>query len=797
VDPLGSVFEPPDEGQSPTDVAVKYLGSLMGLSGMEAAGIYLRDELSGKMAPLAICGSPNAATVAVWSRLVSRTSKSRAPLDRGALVALPLKRPSLDGVLVVQGLGTNRKRAAMKRLLQTVASRTAMALNHARLAQKYAQKIIRIQQLEEVSQILNAPVGARETLRRALEAATTLVDAEAGALLLRDDQRGDLYFEEAVGDKRVLLKELRVQVGRGVAGLVARDGEPLVVNDAQQDPRVDPEIDKLTGFTTYSVLCVPIRVGPRILGVLEAVNKKQRRPFSKWDMVELGSLSHQMAIALENGRLFREYQSKIKRLQKTQEISAVLNSSLNQAEIRKRAIEAATVLMDAEAGSLLLLDEPAGELYFEVALGEKGEGVRQVRLKIGEGIAGHVAKTGQPIIVNDVQNDPRFAGYVDKRSGFVTRNMVCVPVKARETLLGVLQAINKQGGRAFGEEDLQDFVSFGHQVGIAIENANLYEEINRLFEGFISASVTAIESRDPTTSGHSERVARLTCGLARSIDHLEHGPFADVRFTADQMKEIRYAAVLHDFGKVGVRENILVKAQKLFPGDLQLLKARFDFIKRTLEARALRRKVDALLSGDRDAAAAVLAEADEELAARVAETDGILEFLLMCNQPTVLPKDGFERLHHIANMSYDALSGEQKPYLTPDEVMKLSIPRGSLTTEERVEIESHVTHTYRFLSTIPWTKTLKNVPIIAYGHHEKLDGTGYPRQVPGSTIPVQTRMMTISDIYDALTASDRPYKASVPPRKALDILENEVQHGKVDRDLFTIFVDAKIYTLTA
>ncbi|MGH7164567.1 MAG: HD domain-containing phosphohydrolase, partial [Nitrospiraceae bacterium] len=463
--------------------------------------------------------------------------------------------------------------------------------------------------------------------------------------------------------------------------------------------------------------------------------------------------------------------------------------------IRKRAIEAATVLMDAEAGSLLLLDEAANELYFEVALGEKGEGVREIRLKVGQGIAGYVAQTGEPVIINDVQHDPHFSPQADKKSGFLTRNMVCVPVKAREKPLGVLQAINKKHGAIFGQEDLQDFISLGHQVGIAIENANLYGEINRLFEGFISASVTAIESRDPTTSGHSGRVATLTCGLAEVVDRIDSGPYRDVTFDYDQMKEIRYAAVLHDFGKVGVREHILVKANKLFPGDLALLKARFDFIKRTLEVKALRRKVDILISGDRASTAAALAEVDEDLARQVAETEGILGFLVATNRPTVLQEGTFERLHDIARLSYESFEGP-RPILSSDEVLTLSISKGSLTPDERREIESHVTHTYRFLSTIPWTKSLKNIPLIAYGHHEKLDGTGYPRRVPGNVIPIQTRMMTVSDIYDALTASDRPYKSAVPPTQALEILEDEVKQGKVDADLLRIFIEAKVYLRT-
>ncbi len=481
-------------------------------------------------------------------------------------------------------------------------------------------------------------------------------------------------------------------------------------------------------------------------------------------------------------------------LSKFQEISALLNSSLDQAEIRKRAIDAATVLMEAEAGSLLLLDEEAGELYFEVALGDKGEAVRQFRLKLGEGIAGYVAKTGEPVIVNDVQHDPRFWRKADHKSGFVTRNMVCVPVKAREKLLGVLQAINRKNGGLFGEEDLQNFVALGHQVGIAIENANLYEEINRLFEGFISASVQAIESRDPTTSGHSNRVALLTCRLAQVVDRVDRGPYAAVRFNADQMKEIRYAAVLHDFGKVGVREHVLVKELKLYPGDVALLKARFDFIKRTLEVSTLRRKIEILQSRDRADATLELEELDRELSHRMKDIDVMYAFLMTCNRPNVLPAGGIERIREIARLRYDSFEGS-KPFLTTEEVTALSIPEGTLTPNERLQIESHVAHTFDFLSKIPWTKSLQNVPLIASHHHEKLDGTGYPWRSAGDQIPVQARMMTITDIYDALTASDRPYKAAVPTGQALEILGKKAAQGKIDSHLFELFVEAKVYRL--
>lgn len=482
-------------------------------------------------------------------------------------------------------------------------------------------------------------------------------------------------------------------------------------------------------------------------------------------------------------------------LRQFQEVSALLNSSLDPSEIRRRAIEAATVMMQAEAGSLLLLDESSGELYFDVAHGAKSASVRSVRLRLGQGIAGYVARTGESLIVNDVQHDSRFFHRADQRSGFETRNMVCVPVKAHAKIIGVLQAINKKGETLFTADDLQSFVALGHQVGIAIENANLYEEINQLFEGFITASVQAIESRDPSTYGHSHRVAALTCRFAEVVDEVGSGPCATIKFTNDQMKEIRYAALLHDFGKVAVRERVLLKERKLLQGDFALLKARFDFIKRTLEVEMLKRKVDILASRVQANAIPLLKALDKQYTQRLKDVCTAFSFVLRCNQPNVVPPEGFGKLHRIANLTYESFEG-LKPYLTHEEVVCLSIPRGTLTAEGRREVEAHVLHTHDFLSKIPWSRSLQNVPSIAVGHHEKLDGSGYPRRLSAEGIPVQVRMLTIADIYDALTAADRPYRAALPPSKALDILGAMVNHGKLDAHLFGLFVEARVYETT-
>lgn len=482
-------------------------------------------------------------------------------------------------------------------------------------------------------------------------------------------------------------------------------------------------------------------------------------------------------------------------LQQFQEMSALLNSTLDHNEIRRRAIEATTVVMDAEAGSLLLLDETTGELYFDVAHGDKGDAVREIRLRFGEGIAGDVARTGEPIIVDNVQRDPRFFRQADEVSGFTTRNMICVPVKAHGRFLGVLQAINRKHERSFEQSDLGTFVALAHQVGIAIENANLYQEIHLLFEGFISASVQAIESRDPSTSGHSQRVAALTCRLAEVVTANDAGPYARIRFGAAQLKEIRYAAVLHDFGKVGIREHILVKARKLYPGQIDLLKVRFDFIKRTFEAEALREKLALYERGNGAANELSLAQIDRRLQHNLQKTDDTLAFLLTCSHPSSTDPANIPRLTEYAKQQYRSFDG-LRPYVTDEELGALSVLSGSLTNEERRDIEQHVTHTFEFLSKIPWMRSLKYVPEIAWCHHERIDGSGYPRGLTKEKIPIQARMMAICDIYDALTAADRPYKSAVSSDEALKQLSLLATEGKIDTALLELFIRERVYETT-
>jgi response regulator RpfG family c-di-GMP phosphodiesterase len=331
------------------------------------------------------------------------------------------------------------------------------------------------------------------------------------------------------------------------------------------------------------------------------------------------------------------------------------------------------------------------------------------------------------------------------------------------------------------------------QAAVSIENSQLYEAIERLFEGFVRAAVHAIEQRDPTTSGHSERVAVRTVALAEALDRLQDGPFKLISFSREQVRELRYAGLLHDFGKVGVREQVLIKAKKLYEGELVLIRQRHAFIRRSAEWEFERARAEFLLANGRDGYDRFLKEITERQREAIDTAERFLKVVLASNEPTVLAEGDFAQLGEFAALDYTDIDGQAQPFLTGRERQHLSIRKGSLDEKERQEIESHVNHTYAFLERIPWTRGLARIPEIALGHHEKLDGTGYPRHVRAEEIPLQTRMMTIADIYDALTAQDRPYKRALPMERALDIMVDEVERGQLDGDLFRVFIEAKVW----
>jgi hypothetical protein len=372
---------------------------------------------------------------------------------------------------------------------------------------------------------------------------------------------------------------------------------------------------------------------------------------------------------------------------------------------------------------------------------------------------------------------------IDIAMGYETQNLLSAPLLTpRGDLVGVIQLVNKIPGdleseAIFDEKDERLCGIMSSQAALVIENSTLLVEQEKILDGFVNACVTAIEARDPVTSGHSQRVCDLSLNLAKSVNREEAGALGLIHFNETQMRELRYAAMLHDIGKISVKEDILKKEKKLYPWELHEIEMRFKLMKATYRLQ---------YQGEGN---------QFELARKVKELEQAYQTILAANEPTVLPKDVSASILELTKLQVQVDENEVCCALHAHESDRLCISRGSLSREERDEIEKHVSFTYEILKMVPWSRGLEQVPVIAHRHHEKLDGTGYPMHVKGEEIPIQSRMLTITDIYDALTAKDRPYKAAVPIDKALAILEDEVKQGKLDGVLFKVFVNSKAYIL--
>jgi len=511
------------------------------------------------------------------------------------------------------------------------------------------------------------------------------------------------------------------------------------------------------------------------------------------------------------------------------QIGVALSETRDVEQLLSLILAKAREITGADAGSLYVVEE---ERHSANAPFTTADGVRHLRFKLAqndsvqfpygehtlpiteESMAGHCALHGEVIQLPDAYRIPKTRPYsfnsaLDEESHYRTRSLLTLPMKnGKGEVLGVLQLINCKrhpGARLtsasevarnvhpFPKRAVELGLSLASQAAVAYENSRLYRDIENLFDGFVNASVKAIEQRDPTTSGHSQRVCDMTLALAEAISRESAGPYGGLSFSRVQIKELRYAALLHDFGKLGVHEQVLVKAKKLHPLQFFRVLDRFDYIRRDIEARIAQQKVDVLLATPAKKAAAFLRTLDDEAARLLAELDRYTEFVVRANEPTILPSSEFGALAEIAGRTYRDVRGKEHAYLTTDEVRSLSIARGSLNPDERRQIESHVVHSFNFLAQIPWTREFRSIPQIAHAHHEKLNGKGYPRGLTSEEIPVQAKMMTICDIYDALAASDRPYKRAVSAERALEILAHCVRDNEIDADLFRIFAEAQIF----
>jgi HD-GYP domain-containing protein (c-di-GMP phosphodiesterase class II) len=518
-------------------------------------------------------------------------------------------------------------------------------------------------------------------------------------------------------------------------------------------------------------------------------------------------------------QLERQLEDRRRELRQINEIGIALSTVRDHSVLLTMILSKARELSRADAGSLYLLEhqqEGGRVLRFKLAQNDSVDvDFQETVLEITKkSLAGFVALTGETLVIDDAYNLPADVEYsinasFDEKNAYLTKSLLVFPMTNHVgDIIGVLQLINRRRSGAparlraedvpanvipFDQATIDIMRSLAGQAAVAVENNLLYEAIQRLFEGFVTAAVTAIEQRDPTTSGHSARVADLTVEMATTIDRLDSGEYRTIRFSLDQIREIRYASLLHDFGKVGVREQVLVKEKKLYPLQLDTIRTRFEFMMKALEQQYTKQKLDYLLQHGREGFEQFSRTIDERMAGELAQLQKDFQFVAQSNEPSVLPEGEFQYLQDLARREYEDMRGTRSLLLHPDEARILSIRKGNLDASERGEIESHVTHTFNFLSKIPWTRDLMDVPNIAYAHHEKLNGRGYPRKLAAPEIPLQSRIMTVSDIYDALTASDRPYKRAISTDRAIDILQMEVKDGLLDGSLVNIFIETKVY----
>lgn len=506
-------------------------------------------------------------------------------------------------------------------------------------------------------------------------------------------------------------------------------------------------------------------------------------------------------------------------LSATQDLSALLNLILSKSR----------EITWSDAGSVFLIDRETDPpcLWFKTAQNDSCATPTLLEFSIPlsyESLVGYVALSGQTLNISDAytltgEETYQFNRSLDDNLGYRTRSVLVVPMQnIQGQVIGVLQLINRKTNprikitpenatavtQAYSLSEERILRSLASQAAVILERNHLLDSIENLFEGFVTASVQAIEARDPTTSGHSERVAALTVYLAERLNGVSLGPLQNVVFSDRQLQEIRYAALLHDFGKVAVPETILNKEKKIFPEQLEIIRQRFALVRRTLEMDCTQAKLDyalkhphhhGLAEADPCDHCAYFRQLDHTLASQLQLLEDYWQILEQANEPKVLEEEPLARLKDMTQFFYRGIDGQAYPLLTAPELEQLMIRRGSLTQKERQMIESHVTYTYKFLSRIPWTDHLKNVPIIAYGHHERLNGGGYPRGIGQAEIPIQTQMLAIADIYDALTASDRPYKKSLPVSRALSILRQEAADFKVNSDLVQLFEKQQIFRI--
>ncbi len=495
---------------------------------------------------------------------------------------------------------------------------------------------------------------------------------------------------------------------------------------------------------------------------------------------------------------------------KLNRIGIALSSETNLDRLLDLIVREVREFTHADAGSIYIREDE--QLRFEVAQNDTllqrdpayADSFRPFPLPLTKkSIAGFVALTGRILNLKDVYEPDDSVDFevnreFDERNNYRTKSMLVVPMlDNRGENIGVLQLINAldqdRQVTSFSAEVEALVMSLASQAAVAIKNAQLIVSIKNLFAALVQYSASAIDARSPHTAGHSRRVATLAQLMAQALNRQKEGLFAKVALNEEELEELSYSAWLHDIGKIGVKEHVLEKANKLSDAILELVRTRFEQIKLGISLECQTRIVELLTNGPADMLAVKAIQ--EEKDRRLDEIQQDIDFIVKINTPGWMTDEDLARLLEIKNKEFTDGDGQKRPYLDDYEFENLSVRKGNLTDAEYREIQSHVVHTYNIVKNIPFTPELSRIPSFAAAHHEMLNGTGYPNKLQAKDIPLQARILGVVDIYDALVAADRPYKRAMPVDKALMILQEEAKSGRLDKGLVDLFIQEEIWRL--
>jgi len=515
-----------------------------------------------------------------------------------------------------------------------------------------------------------------------------------------------------------------------------------------------------------------------------------------------------------------------RRLEQMNEIGASLSAERDINRLLETILLAAKAITGADGGTLYLLTEEDGtkRLKFEIMRtqslniamgGTTGTPIPfyPIHLYSKDGkpnnqmVAAFAALTGQTVNIADAYTAEGFdfngTRNFDKKTGYRSKSFLTVPMKNHENeIIGVLQLINSQDPAsgevvAFSDADQRLAESLASQAAIALTNRQLINQLEALFESFIAMINTAIDEKSPYTGGHCQRVPELTMMLAEAVNETKQGPLRDFDMSDKDRYELKIAGLLHDCGKVTTPVHVVDKATKLESifDRIHLIDTRFEVLKRDAEIELLKSNAALQQQGLVELS---LRERTNQLEqaykARLRQFDQDREFLRKCNiGGEFMPPQAQEHVRKIAGYKWLDPSGNTAHFLNDDEIENLSIPRGTLTGKEREIINYHIVATIKMLEALPWPKHLRHVPEYAGGHHERMDGKGYPRGLTREQMSVQARVMGIADIFEALTAKDRPYKKGKTLTESLQILGKFKEGGHIDPDLFDVFIRQKVY----